>query len=63
MESTCKPLRLSTFLYRMSRTTRDIEAIERTAETGNPKYVVRRVKNKLVGRTLGRLGFWRRLWR
>ncbi len=56
-------MRLSSFLYRLARTSRDVEAIERTAETGNPKYVMRRAKNKLVGRLLGRVGFWRNLWR
>jgi hypothetical protein len=56
-------MRLSSLLYRLARTSRDFEAVEKTAETGNPTYVARRLKNKLVGRTLGRLGFWRRLWR
>lgn len=56
-------VKLSQFLYRAARISRDVEAIERTAETGNPAYVARRVRNKLVGRALGRLGFWRRLWR
>jgi len=56
-------VRLSGFLYRLARASRDVEAVTRTAETGDPAYVARRVKNKLVGRTLGRLGFWRHLWR
>jgi hypothetical protein len=56
-------MRLSTLLYRAARVSRNVEAVERTAETGNPKDVARRAKNKLVGRSLARLGFWRRLWR
>jgi hypothetical protein len=33
-----------------------------TLASGNPQRITRRVKNKLAGRTLGRLGFWRFLW-
>jgi len=55
-------MRLSRFLYRAARTSRDVEAIAETAETGSPKYVARRAKNKLVGRALARVGFWRKLW-
>jgi hypothetical protein len=54
---------LSDDLYKAARLSRDVRAIERTAETGDPSYVVRRVKNVLVGRMLGRAGVWRRLWR
>jgi hypothetical protein len=46
-------------LYRSARITNDIE----TLASGNPKRVTRRAKNKLVGRTLSRSGFWRFLWR
>jgi len=56
-------VKLSRFVYRAARFSRDLGAVERTAETGDPTYVVRRVRNKLVGGALGRLGFWRRLWR
>jgi len=55
-------MRLSRLLYRAARTSRDVEAIAKTAETGNPEYVARRARNKLVGRTLARLGVWRTLW-
>lgn len=30
---------------------------------GSSKPIMRRVKNKIVGRTLGRAGVWSRLWR
>ncbi len=56
-------MRLSRFLYRAARISRDLEAVEKSAATGNPEYVARRAKNKLVGRALARMGFWRRLWR
>ena len=52
-------MRLSRFLYRAARTANDVEAIT----SGNPKRVERRLKNKLVGRLLGKAGIWRRLWR
>jgi hypothetical protein len=38
---------------------RDIEAIE----SGDPERIKRRIKNKLLGRPLGRLGVWRWLWK
>ncbi len=56
-------MRLSRFLYRAARLSRDVDAMEKTADTGNPKYVARRAKNKLLGRLLGRAGFWRSLWK
>jgi len=37
----------------------DVEAVE----SGNPKRITRRAKNVLVGRALGRSGFWRSLWK
>jgi hypothetical protein len=37
----------------------DLEALA----SGNPKRIERRVKNRLVGGALGRLGFWRWLWK
>jgi hypothetical protein len=46
-------------LYRSARVANDIE----TVASGNPKRITRRAKNKLVGRTLARSGFWRLLWR
>lgn len=46
-------------LYRIARLVNDLQ----TVLSGNPRRVARRAKNKLVGRALGRAGFWRRLWR
>jgi hypothetical protein len=51
--------RLATRLFRLARQVNDVEALA----SGDPKRVARRAKNKVIGRLLGRLGFWRRLWR
>jgi len=51
--------RLVRSLYRSARVANDIE----TLASGNPKRIRPRAKSKLVGRTLGRSGFWRYLWR
>ena len=56
-------MKLSSFLYRAARISRNIEAVDKTLETGNPKYAAHRAKNVAVGRTLRKLGFWRWLWR
>ena len=50
---------LSSQLFRAPRVADDFEAIG----SGKPKRVRRRAKNVVLGRTLGRAGFWRRLWR
>jgi hypothetical protein len=46
-------------LYRSARVLGDVQALA----SGNPKRIARRAKNKVVGRALGRSGFWRFLWR
>lgn len=50
---------LTSWLYRIARVSADTRAVT----SGNPKRVSRRIKNKLVGRALGKAGFWRRLWK
>lgn len=50
---------LTSWLYRVARLSADAKAVS----SGDPKRIGRRAKNKLLGRALGRAGFWRRLWR
>jgi len=50
-------MKLTRFLYRAARVSNDVNAAT------HPKRLRRRVKNKLVGRALGRAGVWRRLWK
>ena len=45
--------------YGFARLMNDIS----TLLSGNPKRIARRAKNKVVGRLLGRSGFWRWLWK
>jgi hypothetical protein len=52
-------LSLRSSLYRSARILGDVQA----GASGNPKRIERRAKNNLVGRVLGRTGFWRSLWR
>jgi hypothetical protein len=49
---------LSSMRFRTTRRVGDLGALA----SGNPKRIERRVKNKMVGRVLGRGGFYRRLW-
>jgi hypothetical protein len=46
-------------LYRAARISNNISAIA----SGNPRRVARRTKNIVLGRALGRGGFWRWLWK
>ena len=50
-------------LYKAARVSADVHAVEKTVQTGDPKYVARRAKNKVVGRSLGKAGVWRKLWK
>jgi hypothetical protein len=45
---------LSSTLYRLARMSRDIEVVS----SGNPKRIARRVKNKWLGRRMGRIWKW-----
>jgi hypothetical protein len=46
-------------IYRAARISNDVSALA----SGNPKRMARRAKNVALGRTIGRAGVWRRLWR
>lgn len=50
---------LTSQLYRAARLSNNISAIA----SGKPRRVARRTKNVILGRTLGRAGVWRRLWK
>lgn len=50
---------LTRSLYKAARLSNNVS----TLASGNPKLIARRAKNVAVGRTLGRAGVWRRLWR
>jgi hypothetical protein len=50
---------LARFFYRVARTVNTAEALA----SGNPRRIARRARNVAVGRLLGRIGYWRRLWR
>jgi hypothetical protein len=46
-------------LYRAAR----LSATTRAIGSGDPRRIARRAKNVTVGRALGRVGFWRWLWK
>jgi muconolactone delta-isomerase len=53
------PMGLTNSLFKLARFSADVSAIA----SGKPRRIVRRAKNKAVGRLLARGGVWRRLWR
>ncbi|SRR6266849_6605748 len=52
-----RPMRLSNRLCRAARVGREAESVERSVATGNRAYVERRIKKRLLGRAVTRLGF------
>jgi len=50
---------LTSQLYRAARLSNNISAIA----SGNPRRMARRAKNVVLGRSLGKTGLWRRIWR
>lgn len=52
-------MKLSSRLFRLARTVNNVE----TVSSGNPRRMGRRAVNAGVSRGLGRVGFWRWLWR
>lgn len=44
--------------YKLTRIIRDIEVLS----SGSGSKIVRRIKNKIIGRFLARIGFWKWLW-
>ena len=50
---------LSSQLFKAARIADDLEA----AGSGNPRRMRRRARNVVLGRSLGRAGVWKRLWR
>lgn len=56
-------MNLRATLYRAARLLGDAQAVQRSIERGSVAPVEHRAKNRIVGRVLGRAGFWRALWR
>jgi hypothetical protein len=56
-------MRRTSLLYKLARRSADVDAVERSLETGSMKPIERRALNRAKGRALARVGFWRRLWR
>jgi hypothetical protein len=50
-------MKLHTALYKAARFANNADAV------AHPRRLPRRVRNVVVGRLLGRLGVWGRLWR
>jgi hypothetical protein len=51
-------LNVTGLLYRAARLSNDAGAVT----SGKPSRIARRAKNKILGRVLARLRFWRFLW-
>jgi hypothetical protein len=54
---------LSSSLFRIARDVDSAESVERSVERGSATPAARRAKNVVLGRTLGKAGLWRRLWK
>jgi hypothetical protein len=50
-------------LVKFARRSADVDAVERSIETGSTKPLEHRLLNRAKGRVLARAGFWSRLWR
>jgi len=49
--------KLTSFLYKLARISNDLTSLSNTKKT------TRRVKNKIIGRTLGKMNIWKNLWK
>jgi hypothetical protein len=52
-------MKLTRTLYRLARLSNDLGALT----SGSPKRIRRRAANKVKGRILQKIGFWRWLWK
>jgi len=52
-------MRIAPFLYRAARTVNDIEAVVSL----NPVRIMRRLKNKIIGRAIAKTNIFRTLYR
>ena len=49
-------MNIISLLYKLARTANDIRSLT------HPKRATRRIKNKIVGQAMGKLGFWKKFW-
>jgi len=52
-------MKITSKLFKLSRLSADVSALS----SGSGRKIAKRAKNKVVGRALGRLGIWGRLWK
>jgi muconolactone delta-isomerase len=52
-------MNVTSWLYKLARMSADV----RSVSSGDPKRMTRRAKNKALGRTMGKAGVWRKLWK